>query len=208
MMRVGDVPAGAPPLAGLVLCGGRSRRMGSDKALLVVEGERLVDRAARRLGSVADPVLLACGARPLTVRGCRGITDAAGDCGPLAGIVAGLRASPHALTAVVAVDMPWLDTELLARIADTWCTDEDALVPLSPSGLEPLHAVYARSALPAMEEALRDGRLRLRAVLEHLRVRMVDVAAVFGNERASRFAVNLNTSDDLLTLREAPPASA
>ncbi|MEO8897898.1 MAG: molybdenum cofactor guanylyltransferase [Candidatus Dormibacter sp.] len=201
------VPAPAPPLAGLILCGGRSRRMGSDKALLVVDGERLVDRAARRLRMVADPVLLACGARPLTVSGCRSVTEAAAG-GPLAGIVAGLRASPHNLTAVVAVDMPWLDAELLASLAATWSRGADALVPLSLSGLEPLHAMYAHSALPAMEDALAEGRLQLRAVLEHLRVRTVDVAALLGNERASRFAVNLNTRDDLLTLGEAPPASA
>lgn len=102
--------------------------------------------------------------------------------------------------------MPWLDAELLVSLAATW-SREAALVPLSLSGMEPLHAVYARSALPAMEDALAAGRLQLHAVLEHLRVRAFDVAALLGNERASRFAVNLNTRDDLLTLGEAPLAS-
>ncbi|MGH7721792.1 MAG: molybdenum cofactor guanylyltransferase [Candidatus Dormibacteria bacterium] len=203
MMRADRVAA--PPLTGLILCGGRSRRMGVDKAVLVVDGERLVDRAARRLRAVSDPVLLAPGERPLTVSGCASVPESVA-AGPLSGIVSGLRASPHDLTAVVAVDMPWLDAELLALLAAACSTEDDAVVPLSVNGLEPLHAVYARSALPAMAGALAGGRLRMRAVLDDLRVRTIDVADLLADQRAGRFAVNLNCADDLVTLGEAPPA--
>lgn len=188
----------ARELAGLVLCGGGSRRMGIDKALLVVDGERLVDRAARRLGAVADPVILACGARPLVVAGCTTVSDAVAEAGPLAGLVAGLTASPHTLTAAVAVDMPGFDTQLLVAMSEQWA-GEDALIPVSDRGPEPLHGVYARSALPALAQALLAGRLRLRTVTRTLRVRHVVAAELVGASRASQFAVNLNTPADLLT---------
>jgi molybdopterin-guanine dinucleotide biosynthesis protein A len=102
----GQLPS--PELAGLVLCGGRSRRMGNDKTLLVVEGAPLVLRVASRLARVADPVLLAPG-RPgrLGAAGYPEVEDEALDAGPLAGLVAGLAASPHRLVAAVAVDMPF-----------------------------------------------------------------------------------------------------
>ncbi len=181
--------------------------MGSDKALLVFDGERLVDRAVRRLRAVADPVLLARGARPLTVAGCATVADS-GDAGPLGGIVAGLRASPHALTAVVAVDMPWLDAELLALLATSCGPGDDAVLPLSQERWEPLHAVYARSALSAMEHALDDRVLRLGTVLERLRVRTIDAGSALGSERATRFCINLNTAADLLSQEAASRADA
>ncbi len=194
-------------LAGVILCGGRSRRMGRDKALLDLDGERLVDRAAARLRLVSDPVMLACGDRPLTVPGCRTVADESPGAGPLAGIAAGLRASPHRLLAVVAVDMPWLDPDLLAQLASTWELGDDAVVPLGPGGGEPLHAVYAKSALPAVDAALAGGRLRARELLDDLRVRFVDVAASLEVERAARFAINVNTPEDLLrTTAQRGPA--
>lgn len=196
-----DAPALSPPptMAGVVLCGGRGRRMGTDKALLRVEGERLVDRAARRLAGVADPVILAHGARPLQVQGCRGVGDGHPSGGPLAGIVAGLAGSERRLTAVVAVDMPWFDLELLADMAAA-IGNEDAAIPVSPRGLEPLHGVYARSALSPLTAALAAGRLRVTDALAGLRIRSVDAAALIGDERAARFATNLNRPDDLVSL--------
>jgi molybdopterin-guanine dinucleotide biosynthesis protein A len=177
--------------------------MGSDKALLMLDGERLVDRAARRLASVSNPVLVACGRRRLAIAGCITVDDAIDGAGPLAAIVAGLRLSPHVLTAVVAVDMPWFDPELLGHLAREW-RGEDALVPVSPSGAEPLHAVYARSALPAMDDALTGGRLRMRDLLDRLVVRTFAATTLMGSERGQGFAVNLNTPDDALMLVTPP----
>jgi molybdopterin-guanine dinucleotide biosynthesis protein A len=207
MVRTRDVadPDGRWSVAGVVLCGGASRRMGSDKALLDFDGERLVDRAVRRLAELAEPVLLACGGRALTVPGCASVDDAVAGAGPLAGIVGGLRRSPSILLAVVAVDMPWFDVELLAQMVVLW-NGEDALVPHSPSGPEPLHALYAGAALPAMERALQRGDLRMHDVLDQLRVGYIAAEAVIGVDRAARFATNLNRPDDLLRLTSPPPA--
>jgi molybdopterin-guanine dinucleotide biosynthesis protein A len=179
--------------------------MGSDKSLLEFDGERLVDRAVRRLGELAEPVLLACGGRALAVPGCLSVDDARAGAGPLAAIVGGLRRSPSSLLAVVAVDMPWFDVELLAQMVAMW-NGEDALVPRSPAGREPLHAVYARTALPAMERALESGELRMHDVLDELQVRHVDATACIGAKRAARFATNLNTPSDVLRLTNRPPA--
>jgi molybdopterin-guanine dinucleotide biosynthesis protein A len=209
MVRMHD-GGGSPdlsPLAGVILCGGASRRMGSDKALLAAGNERLVDRAARRLATVADPVFLACGARPLVVAGCTAVGDAADGAGPLGGVVAGLRASPHQLTAIVAVDMPWFDPDLLIRMAAQWA-GEDALVPLSASRMEPLHAVYARSAVAVLEDALAAGRLRMLDALDGLRVRRFDAADAAGARSAARFATNLNTPEDVLSLWADPREGA
>jgi len=183
-------------LAAAILCGGRSRRMGRDKAWVEVGGSSLLERAVARLRTVADPVILAGGDRTLDHPGCLGVLDPVPGSGPLGGLVAALRASPHELCAVVAVDMPDLSPELLRRLAEQW-RGEDAVVPLDGDGSQPLHAVYSRRILAAAQAALRAGDLSLRGLLERARVRTVDVAALPGHPFPAGFALNLNTPDEL-----------
>lgn len=191
-----------PALAGGILCGGLSTRMGRDKALLDIDGATLLERGVARLQTVADPVLLASGSRGLTHPGCLSVPDDMAGMGPLAGVLSVLRASPHQLCAIVAVDMPDISPELLRGLA-ALREGEDAVVPVSPRGLEPLHAVYARSTLAAVEDALREGDRSLHGLLRRLRFRRVDAADVIGSTSAARFAVNLNSSADVTAWRRA-----
>lgn len=199
---------GDPPLAGIILCGGLSRRMGTDKAVLDVGGTTLLSRVIARLETVADPLILATGAQRVAHERCTSVADTVRRRGPLGGLVAALQVAPHELSAVVAVDMPDCDAALLRELAACWA-GEDAVVPLSGRGPEPLHAVYARSALAHAQAALDGPDLSVRGLLDRLRVRTVDARLVGGDALAGRFAVNLNRPDDLMRWRRreaaAPP---
>lgn len=187
-------------IAGLVLCGGRSRRMGREKALLDVGGGPLVLRVATRIASACDPVLLATGTPGrLGNLGYREVADARPNAGPLAGIVAGLEVSPHPLLAAVAVDMPYASPAVLRLLAAVHA-GEEAVVPVTDSGPQPLHAVYAKRALPALAEALARGRFALREVLADLRVRQVGEPEWRAADPSGRFALNLNAPADLALL--------
>jgi len=185
------------PMAGLVLCGGGSSRMGKDKALLGVRGRPLVLHVAALLEEAADPVLLAPG-RPgrLGRLGYREVEDETPGAGPLGGLVAGLAASPHPLLAVVAVDLPFASPALFRLLADLH-RGEDAVVPRNDSGPQPLHAAYAAAALPRLRAALADRRLALQEVLAELEVRWVGEDEWRLADPAGRFAVNLNRPEDL-----------
>jgi molybdopterin-guanine dinucleotide biosynthesis protein A len=174
--------------------------MGRDKAGLDVGGTSLLDRAVDRLRTVADPVLLATGSQRHAHAHCISVPDAVPGRGPLGGLVAVLGITPHRLCAVVAVDMPESAPELFRRLATLW-DGEDALVPLSPRGPEPLHAIYARSALTEAAAALRGADLSLRGLLDHLRVRWIDAAELIGSQAAARFALNLNRPEDVTAWR-------
>ena len=190
----------SPPLAGVVLAGGRSRRMGTDKALVAVGGRPLVARVAARLASVADPVILAPGTPGRLGDlglGLAEVPDALSDAGPLAGLVAGLRASPHELTAVAAVDLPFVSATLFALLAGLRA-DEDAVVPVDGEGrLQPVHAVYARAALPALEAALAAGQRRLTDAVAALRLRLVGPDEWEAVEPGGACFRNLNVPADL-----------
>ena len=187
-------------LAGLVLCGGRSSRMGRDKALLEIEGEPLVRRVARLLAEAACPVILAPGTPGrLGELGMAEVEDELPDSGPLGGIVAGLAASPSSLLAVVAVDMP-MASPAVFRLLASLHGDEDAVVPVTSSGPQPLHSVYSVDALGALRTCLSEGRLRLTDALARLRVRVVMEDEWAVADMTGRFAVNLNAETDLAAL--------
>jgi molybdopterin-guanine dinucleotide biosynthesis protein A len=188
-----------PPLAGLVLAGGASTRMGEDKALIAFEGRPLIQRVAGRVAAIAAPVLIATGVPGrFGPTGFAEVGDAVFGRGPLGGLLAGLEVAPHQLMAVVAVDMPYLSSELLAYLASLH-DGEDVLAPVGDTGVEPLHAVYSRSALPAMRTSMAQGRYRLRGLLSELRVRRVGATEWAHLDIDPRFAFNVNRPEDLRT---------
>ena len=177
-----------PPLTGVVLAGGRSSRMGSDKALLRVGGRRLIDLAVDALTPLCGEVLVAAGPRVVADLTVRQIHDA-GDRGPLAGIVAALGEVSTDLAVVVAVDMPAVDVTLLADLARRW-NGEPAVMPSAGGRLQPLHAVYATAALARLQDCLQAGiRSPARA--------LVDLGALIVDVDDDAFARNLNLPSDL-----------
>ena len=146
-------------VTGALLVGGASRRFGSPKALAEIAWERLAwcdERLA--LGKGADSLAL-----PFPVA-----DDGSDVRAPIAGVVGALRLARNDVCVVVPVDMPGLTEDALRRLADT-C--RDAAVPQTG----PLPGAYRRTALPALEEALAAGRLRLREALAGLDVAVVDL---------------------------------
>lgn len=187
-------------MTGLVLCGGSSARMRRDKTLIPVGGRPLVLHVAGLLERVADPVLLAPGRLGrLGPLGYDEVADAIQGSGPLGGLAAGLAASPHPLTAVVAADMPFASPALFELLADLH-VDEDAVAPLAAGRPEPLHAVYSESALPSLRRALSEGNFGMQELLSHLRVRWVDEREWRVADPSGRFGVNLNRQEDLALL--------
>jgi molybdopterin-guanine dinucleotide biosynthesis protein A len=179
------------PATLLVLAGGGSRRMGRSKALLPIAGTTLVELVVERLAgdfehllvAARDPDQLPPSLLPHFVR------DLHPGSGPLAGIEAGLAASPHDLLLAVACDMPRVTPELARRLVSA-AEGVDAAVPRIGGRPEPACAAYRRSAAAPLSAALREGRRRSADVLDELRVRWLD-----GEDPA--LFVNLNTPSDL-----------
>ena len=193
-------------MAGVVLCGGESSRMGFDKALLELEGRLILEVLADRLAEVCDGVILATGdPGRLGWLDHPEVEDAVAYGGPLAGIVAAFAATPHDLLAVVAVDMPAANPGLLRYLGDR-AAGVDAVVPRGNRGIEPLHAVYARSALPGLERALHSRRRSMHGVLEQLATRVCDERELLRAGFGTAFAANINDPADLWMLR--PPGRA
>ena len=184
-------------VTGLLLAGGRSSRMGTDKALLEFEGEPLAQRVARALDEICDEVIVASGdGRHLASLGLEEVADAAPDAGPLAGLVAGLERARHPVVAVAAVDLPHASPVVLALLLRLRQT-EDAVVPRTDEGLQPLHAVYAASAAAKLRAALESGERSVRRALDRLDVRVVPPDEWNAADPTGSFARNVNRPEDL-----------
>ncbi|TMC04528.1 MAG: molybdenum cofactor guanylyltransferase [Chloroflexi bacterium] len=178
------------PATLVVLAGGDSRRMGRPKALLPVAGTTLIEWLTARLSpgfahlvvAARDPERV-----PASLR--RHVApDLHAGAGPLAGVEAGLAASPHDVVVAVACDMPAVTPDLLRRLHDA-AAGADAAVPRIAGRPEPACAAYRRPAARPIARALAAGRLRATDVLVDLGVRWLD------GEDPALFA-NLNTPAD------------
>ena len=149
-----------PPLGGIVLAGGKSSRMGRDKALLEFGGETMVARAVRVMGEVCERVWIS-GPEGLAEFG-EVLGDEIAGCGPLAGVCAGLAASDFEWNIVMAVDMPLMTAEFLQELAERALRSEaDAVVPVVEGREEPLVAAYRRGLEGGLRAALEGGRLKM-----------------------------------------------
>jgi molybdopterin-guanine dinucleotide biosynthesis protein A len=147
-------------VSGLILAGGRSARMGRDKAGLVLpNGSTLFERQAAVLRGVGVNALFAS-VRPdqtWSSPGVSSVRDEIADAGPLAGIAAGLRAAPAGLMIVLAVDMPAIDQTHLRRLIEL-ATPERGVVPMQAGQCEPLAAIYPTALADSATTALREGK--------------------------------------------------
>jgi molybdopterin-guanine dinucleotide biosynthesis protein A len=179
----------SPPVAGFVLAGGRSSRMGRDKTLLELNGETLVQLALRKLTAVCAEVAIAGGGVELD-RIARVIPDSTPGCGPLGGIVAALEQSLHEWNLFLAVDMPFVPVEALRTLVAAAGGEEMVLLAQADGYVQPLCGIYSRRALPALREELNAGRLKVKdAVAATRAVSYVEFAEV-------GWFRNLNTPED------------
>ena len=173
--------------------------MGVDKAAITLGGTTLLARAVARLAEVCDPVLIAPGDTSTTVAGRQSVADAVRDAGPLGGIVAALRASPHPLLAVVAVDLPWIDARLIRMLA-ALVGDCDVAVCETAGGVEPLHAVYSTTILGEAQAALAGPDRSLRRLIARTKARRLAESEWRAAGISEMFARNLNTPEDLASV--------
>ncbi len=188
-------------VTGVIFAGGKSMRMGNDKAGITIDGQSLFQRSARVLGQVCGRVQVA-GERP---------DLAAADLPAFADIYPGSslgglhNALTHAQTEWVLVlpcDLPYPSPRLLQSLLEQreWV---QAVVPRTAQGTEPLIACYRRDILPLIEDQLGKGDLRMTNLLPRLQVRYLDEHALPAGWR--RALTNLNRPQDVKRLLEPPP---
>lgn len=155
----------------IILSGGKSSRMGTNKALLKFHEKTNIERIKDELKHVFDDIILVTN-DPETYQflNIKTVTDQYPDSGPLAGIHAGLEASDYEENFVVACDMPFVSAELASSLVKA-LKHHDAVVPVSDGRQHPLFAAYQKRVARDAKACIEEGTLRLKHMLENLNVR-------------------------------------
>lgn len=168
-------------ISGAILAGGQSRRMGRDKAALMIHRETQLARTVRLMRSLTpDLAIIGPPERAILAPDVPIFPDRWPASGPLGGIATALQALSGEAVLVVGCDMPFLNPPLL-RYLMTLVLEYDAVVVRLDGQAHPLHAVYHQRALPLLEAQLAAGDLRVQHFLERLQARYVE------NDELDRF---------------------
>ena len=139
----------------VILAGGKSSRMGGDKAFLEIGGQTLLTRQIQLVRDAGAAEVFISGREGVdySTSGCRVLTDKFPDAGPLAGIERALDAASTPWLLVLAVDLPEMTVELLQELL-AGCRENRGVVPCVTGNLEPLAAVYPSAARRLAAELL------------------------------------------------------
>jgi molybdopterin-guanine dinucleotide biosynthesis protein A len=200
--RMGDP---STDVTAFLLAGGKSTRMGTDKAFLRWEGPNLLSRAIA-VASAVTPNVAIVGSREKFAAFAPVIEDIFPDRGPLAGIHAALTGSTTALNLMLAIDMPFVTAEFLQYLISQALKAGDAVatVPRSDGRMQPLCAIYRRSFASHAEESLKAGRNKIDPLFCTIPIRTIEENEIQAAGFSSATFRNVNTPEDLNLARREP----
>ncbi len=190
----------------VILAGGRSRRMGRDKAALPAGDGTLIEHLARRLAPVVDETIIAGGSGQPNLPGVRIVDDRYPDLGPLAGMHAGFTAARYPHVWVVGCDLPDVQPEmatLLRGLVDNY----EAVVPRIDREPQGVCALYERALAARIEAMLDAGQRSIKALLAASNVRYVTTEELCAVDPELRSFRNINTPADYQAWLKTQPAS-
>jgi molybdenum cofactor guanylyltransferase len=185
----------AANLSAIILAGGKSTRFGRDKTRMEIGGTRVVARLAEVVANFpfrSFAVVTAKDSGGQWPAGFQIITDDREGLGPIGAIATALRRLPSGVFAI-ACDMPFASVAMVEWFLQHYDGEADAIVPRHARGIEPLFAIYQKSLLPRLDEAIDAGHLSLHAALHGGGIRFVDVPDRFS---VAREFANINTREE------------
>jgi len=193
------------PVTAVILAGGRSKRMGFDKALVEIDGRPLVSRVADSLDTICAEILVITN-HPEDLDdadlppGVRIVVDERPYSGPLGALATAMGEASHEWILVAAADMPWINPRLVELLWSRRSADS-AVVPRTEGGLEPLLALYPTSAQEEARVLLDAGMRRPAELLERIPTTEIGVEELASADPELSSFVNVNTPEELASAK-------
>ena len=189
----------------IILCGGKDRRFGGNKALSLVGGKRVIDRVLERLDPISSQMLIVTSPAKTGLEitpPVSAIVDLYPDKGPLGGIYTGLKEASSSYAIVVGCDMPFINTQILHRMVSV-SSGFDAVIPRLDAGMiEPLHAIYAQTCAEEMRIRLDQNRLSITQLIREMNVRYLEKEEYLPLDPQMLSFFNINYQADLKVANE------
>jgi len=182
-------------LSGIILAGGKSSRMGSDKALLLYNNKTFLEHVVCAIKPLVDDILIISNNKEHQADDCTTIPDLILNSGPIAGIYTGLKHTNTENNLVLSCDIPLVQTSILELIIKNDEPDKDVVQIIDNQNIMPLIALYKKRIAPFLLSELKTGERRLVKSINKLNKKNISVTKDQHN-----YLININTVADLKTL--------
>lgn len=184
-------------ITGVILAGGKSSRMGTDKGLMEFQGEKMISRTMKMFRGLFREIIVVTNL-PLDYldQDARIVTDIFPGKGPIGGIHTGLFFSSNEHAFFAACDMPFFSSEFISYMISR-IGNYDIIVPETEKGAQPLHAIYSRKCLNRINTLIREDRLKVTGFYKSFRVLGIPPEEIARFDPENRIFLNVNTPEDL-----------
>ncbi len=183
-------------MTAVILAGGKSSRMGSNKAFLELNGKTFIELQIELLRKMFDKIFISANTpSEYEYLNLPIFKDVYPDKGPLGGIYTSLINSSSFHTFMLACDMPFVGLELIKHLKDL-TKEYDVVIPKSERGLEPLHAFYSKNCIDPIKRELDEDNLRIISFFHHVNVKIVELDTLTSSDSFKNSIKNLNTRDE------------
>lgn len=179
-------------ITGIILSGGKSSRMGTDKGFLSFNGKSFVQHSIDALKPFVENIMIISNNKDYDVFGWKRIEDAIENAGPLAGIYSGLKQSKTDYNLVLSCDIPLINSTILQKLLDAIDVDSEIIQMDSQGKAMPLIALYKKQCVPLFLKLLNEGERRLQFAVNQCQVKNVVL-----NDDETYFTQNINTPEQL-----------
>ena len=189
-------------MTGIILSGGKSLRMGKDKAFIKVKGIPIIERITALFQKLFKETIIVTNHREVYLY--LKVTlheDLIPNAGALGGLYTGLFYSTFPYSFVVACDMPYLRTEVIHHLIEK-IKGYDVVVPRTEDGLEPLHALYSKRCVEPIRSVLAEKKTRIIDLYPLVRVRVIEAEEILPVDPGMESFININTPEELIRFRK------
>ncbi|MBI5328170.1 MAG: molybdenum cofactor guanylyltransferase [Deltaproteobacteria bacterium] len=184
-------------MTAIILAGGKSSRMGFNKAFIDIGGQNIINRTISLFKELFDEIILVVNnTADYEELDIPTVTDIFKGAGSLGGIYTGLFHASSEHSFVAACDMPFLSSEVISRMIQV-SGSCNAAVPFIMGRYHPLHAVYSKKCLKPIEEMIKNKDLRITNLFQKVNIKKLDEKNWLLSEQVSSSLDNINTKEDL-----------
>jgi len=189
------------PISGIILSGGKSIRMGENKAFIKVDGHPIINRICDLFKELFQEVIIVTNQEDIfSDFGSKIYSDLIPDKGALGGLYTGIFFSTFYYSFCVACDMPFIKKSLVQYLIKN-IEDEDVIVPRTNDGLQPLHAIYSKKCLDPIKTTIDAGKFKILDLYDLVKVKIVEENGFLSLDPLRESFINVNTPEELFSIR-------
>jgi molybdopterin-guanine dinucleotide biosynthesis protein A len=189
-------------MTGVILSGGKSVRMGQNKAFIKIEGIPIINRIYILFKELFEEVMIVTDRKELFTNFDSNIfPDLLPNMGALGGLYTGIFYSTYHYSFCVACDMPFIKKPLVQYLIEN-IRNEDVIVPRTTDGLQPLHAVYSKNCLGPIKRVIDQGKYKIIDFYDLVKVKILEQKDFASLDPLRESFINVNTPKELISLRK------